>query len=114
MKVLSIQRYRFFLLSSYLKYRLAILIFVNAQNETINDTELILSSFTRCGSGYKMVRGECVDIDECKYGHNCVRGQTCTNTLGSYFCACSVGTRLDFKSGECKVKFQKLSLTERP
>ena len=112
MIVLSIQRYFLLLFLHLQKYRLTILAFVNAQNETINDTELILSSLTRCGSGYKMVRGECVDIDECRYGHNCMRGQTCTNTLGSYFCACSVGTRLDFKTGDCQAKFQKLNLTE--
>ncbi|CAG5111756.1 Oidioi.mRNA.OKI2018_I69.chr2.g6030.t1.cds [Oikopleura dioica] len=66
MKLFSIQRFT-------IHFAIAV-----ALNETNNDTELILSSLTRCGSGFKMIRGECVDIDECRYGHNC-DGRTCVD-----------------------------------
>ena len=47
-----------------------------------------------------------VDINECTRGtHNCV--QRCTNTLGSFTCACNSGHRLASNGRSCNGKFSQ-------
>ncbi|PAV89118.1 hypothetical protein WR25_05260 [Diploscapter pachys] len=47
-----------------------------------------------CQEGFKLVNGQCVDIDECKESGAC--DQICINTAGSYNCSCQPGYRLIF------------------
>ncbi|XP_055860226.1 fibrillin-2-like, partial [Biomphalaria glabrata] len=52
----------------------------------------------RCGQcplGYKPYLQACVDIDECNETRPCE--QKCTNTEGSFLCACSEGYRLSYE-----------------
>nr|XP_032820036.1 fibulin-5-like isoform X1 [Petromyzon marinus]XP_032820037.1 fibulin-5-like isoform X1 [Petromyzon marinus] len=53
----------------------------------------------RCPEGYQMVAGQCVDIDECRYGM-CAQG--CVNTQGSYTCQCSPGYVLSSNNRSCE------------
>ena len=50
-----------------------------------------------CATGYKWSHLGCVDIDECQEFLSC--SQICTNTLGSFSCACVQGYDLDTVSG---------------
>merc|ERR1712048_796990 len=49
------------------------------------------SSLCVCNSGYEDKDGVCTDIDECTTGTPCADSQDCTNTVGSYTCACKDG-----------------------
>jgi hypothetical protein len=51
-----------------------------------------------CGSGFRMMGSSCVDLDECMPTSPCDANATCTNTDGSYMCACN-----DFYSGDGNV-----------
>lgn len=44
-----------------------------------------------CCSGFAPVGGICTDVDECGTAGVCGVGATCTNTTGSYTCACNTG-----------------------
>ena len=50
-----------------------------------------------CPPGYRLVNNtECVDIDECM-DTICHTNGTCSNTIGSYSCACNSGYTGDGK-----------------
>lgn len=51
-----------------------------------------------CKDGYKLEKGQCVDINECETAGIC--DQICLNIPGSYRCACHAGYKLSF--GESK------------
>ncbi|XP_063879672.1 fibrillin-2-like isoform X1 [Scylla paramamosain] len=60
-------------------------------------------SFTcQCAEGYKLLEGECLDIDECvsESGFPCVPNEQCVNSDGSYSCACQEGF-LRVANGSC-------------
>jgi EGF domain/Calcium-binding EGF domain len=50
-----------------------------------------------CQSGYALSNGLCVDVDECALPtmNACILNAKCTNTPGSYNCACNIGFRGD-------------------
>ena len=57
-----------------------------------------------CPSMLLILLSSLLDIDECITGlNNCDVNATCTNTNGSYFCACFEGYTGDGYSCECKV-----------
>ena len=39
--------------------------------------------------------------DECTAAGACGDGRSCTNTIGSFFCACEAGTRYNFTTDHC-------------
>lgn len=45
----------------------------------------------RCGTGFKMTVRGCQDIDECQQSP-CHQSALCSNTQGSFRCACRAGT----------------------
>ena len=56
-----------------------------------------------CGQGYSSNGASCTDIDECANGtHNCFIQATCSNTVGSFTCACNPGYSGDGVSCTCK------------
>lgn len=52
-----------------------------------------------CTDGYWLVEGQCLDIDECRYGY-CQ--QLCANVPGSYSCTCNPGFILNSDSRSCQ------------
>ncbi|MBP6832410.1 MAG: hypothetical protein KA978_16610 [Deltaproteobacteria bacterium] len=45
-----------------------------------------------CNTGYALAGGACVDVNECATGNGgCAGNMTCTNTPGSFACACAAG-----------------------
>ena len=58
----------------------------------------ISSKERECPTGFLVVRGECIDYDECKK-HNgfCYENVHCMNTIGSYSCGCRSGYRTETK-----------------
>ncbi|CAD5125557.1 DgyrCDS13760 [Dimorphilus gyrociliatus] len=59
-------------------------------------------SIPRCSRGSKLVKGKCVDIDECKT-KPCKHGAKCVNQRGGYRCACPQGTVYDSQDGCQKI-----------
>ncbi|XP_033647747.1 fibulin-1-like isoform X1 [Asterias rubens] len=61
-----------------------------------------------CDQGYDLDsdRSTCIDLNECEtVGDICPRGQTCTNTVGSYVChaaTCSTGMIFDPETSRCE------------
>jgi len=53
---------------------------------------------TPCPNGYKLVAGACADIDECALPATCAANAMCSNTPGSYSCACKAGFTGDGKT----------------
>mmetsp|Transcript_19571 Transcript_19571/g.46482 ORF Transcript_19571/g.46482 Transcript_19571/m.46482 type:complete len:632 (+) Transcript_19571:69-1964(+) len=45
----------------------------------------------QCQSGFRLVDGGCIDVDECSEEAVCDSTQYCTNTKGSYTCSCFAG-----------------------
>ena len=59
----------------------------NAKNQVCKNT--FGSFICDCISGYEIqADGSCIDINECKDGHEC--DQICRNTIGSYNCDCHI------------------------
>ncbi|XP_005986648.1 fibulin-5 [Latimeria chalumnae] len=52
-----------------------------------------------CTEGYWLIEGQCLDIDECRYGY-CQ--QLCANTPGSYSCTCNPGFILNPDNRSCQ------------
>ncbi|XP_077999620.1 pro-epidermal growth factor-like [Glandiceps talaboti] len=57
-----------------------------------------------CPSGYEVWQTICVDVDECNEGGLGQCSQLCTNTRGSYHCACYDGYRLDSDGWTCQAE----------
>ncbi|CAB3404118.1 unnamed protein product [Caenorhabditis bovis] len=51
-----------------------------------------------CKEGYKLVDGNCVDINECEIAGTC--DQICVNKEGSYYCACHPGYKLSYSKDQ--------------
>ena len=54
-----------------------------------------------CPVGFQEQGGKCEDINECQTGqHDCLEGQRCDNTLGSFLCVrfttCGTGYTLNY------------------
>ncbi|XP_067677199.1 low-density lipoprotein receptor-related protein 4-like [Haliotis asinina] len=77
-------------------------------------------SWPQCLQGYRLVNGTCHDVNECEeQPHAC--NHICTNTNGSFQCACRVG--FDLENGTCvlsrdaflilidHVRFRRFNLT---
>ncbi|KAL0601708.1 Fibulin-5 [Plecturocebus cupreus] len=52
-----------------------------------------------CTDGYWLLEGQCLDIDECRYGY-CQ--QLCANVPGSYSCTCNPGFTLNEDGRSCQ------------
>ncbi|XP_056349494.1 fibulin-5 isoform X2 [Oenanthe melanoleuca] len=52
-----------------------------------------------CTEGYWLLEGQCLDIDECRYGY-CQ--QLCANVPGSYSCTCNPGFTLNDDGRSCQ------------
>ncbi|XP_078516194.1 fibulin-5 isoform X2 [Lissotriton helveticus] len=52
-----------------------------------------------CTEGYWLLEGQCLDIDECRYGY-CQ--QLCANVPGSYSCTCNPGFTLNTDGRSCQ------------
>ncbi|MEE6494346.1 hypothetical protein FKM82_017106 [Ascaphus truei] len=52
-----------------------------------------------CTDGYWLLEGQCLDIDECRYGY-CQ--QLCANVPGSYSCTCNPGFTLNSDERSCQ------------
>ncbi|XP_066463646.1 fibulin-5 [Eleutherodactylus coqui] len=52
-----------------------------------------------CTEGYWLLEGQCLDIDECRYGY-CQ--QLCANVPGSYSCTCNPGFLLNSDGRSCQ------------
>jgi len=83
--------------------------FARTQSDGKWITEIGLDLFTtvcvrldRCADeGYAITNRQCYDVDECaEQLHDCQANQVCTNTDGSYECACDSGYEED-ESGNC-------------
>src|SRR5262245_8856147 len=62
----------------------------SACNALFNIPEASSSGGT-CEAGYRLDGNACMDIDECEMASACLPGATCTNTPGSFACACPAG-----------------------
>ena len=50
------------------------------------------SGFLLCNHGYDLIKGKCIDIDECTMGlHDCGANEICENSHGGFTCKCAEG-----------------------
>lgn len=56
----------------------------------------------RCSRGSRLVKGKCIDIDECK-SNPCKHGAKCVNQRGGFRCSCPAGTMYDLQDGCQKI-----------
>nr|XP_033807172.1 C-type lectin domain family 14 member A [Geotrypetes seraphini] len=69
------------------------------------DGPMNLSTLCSCPVGYKMDQyGDCIDIDECQQ-KKCM--STCINTLGSFYCNCTVGNTIGEDGVSCHQSSQE-------
>ncbi|XP_039597449.1 fibulin-5 [Polypterus senegalus] len=74
-----------------------------ANSHQCNPTQICINTeggYTcSCTDGYWLVEGQCLDIDECRYGY-C--HQLCANIPGSYSCTCNPGFILNPDGRSCQ------------
>uniref|UniRef100_A0A8D0B046 Latent-transforming growth factor beta-binding protein 1 n=1 Tax=Salvator merianae TaxID=96440 RepID=A0A8D0B046_SALMN len=69
-------------------------------NGDAGDAGLVGRNEVACPRGFHRQNGSCVDVDECQEGTFCHHGG-CTNTRGSFVCACHEGYILDSSRSSC-------------
>ena len=69
-----------------------------SQDQKCENTEGKYRCINECAEGFHRVRGECVDINECKTNNSCQ--YECRNLRGSFKCVCPDGYHFD-KAGKC-------------
>ncbi|XP_052284516.1 neurogenic locus notch homolog protein 1-like isoform X2 [Dreissena polymorpha] len=63
------------------------------------------SGNTVCMPGFSAAKHGCADTDECSNNSLCQNGATCTNTIGSFYCACQdgwIGSTCSYDINECE------------
>ena len=62
--------------------------------------DIFCSGICNCQSSLLSITFQCIDINECSRNTSGCN-QTCTNTVGSYYCSCNSGYNLSDNDHDC-------------